>query len=82
MIYFSELKNRKVYTEDRIYVGRLQDVIFLASDKPTVTKFVIKPRTGDKPFMTPLQYVQKINSVVVLHKEYEEAVLSDNELYV
>lgn len=81
MIYFSELKNRKVYTEDRIYVGKLQDVIFLASEKPTVTKIVIKSR-HDSPTIIPFQYIQKINSVIVLKKEFEESQLADNELYI
>lgn len=81
MIYFSELKNRKVYTEDRIYVGKLQDVIFLASEKPNVTKIVIKLR-HDSAIVVPFQYIQKVNSIIILNKEFEESSLSDNELYI
>ncbi len=82
MIYFSELKNRKVYTEDRIYVGKLQDVIFQASEKPTVTKIVVKPHHKQAPFVVPFQYIQKINSIIILNKEYQESSLADNELYI
>lgn len=82
MIYFSELKNRKVYTEDLIFVGKLQDVIFLASEKPNITKIVIKPRAKQAPFVIPSHYIQKMNSVIIIDKEYEESSLADNELYI
>ena len=82
MIYFSEVKNRKVYTEDRIYVGKLQDVIFLASEKPNITKIVVKPHSNQPSFIIPIRFVQKINSIIVIHKKYDVAELEVNELYI
>lgn len=81
MIYFSEIKGRRVYTEDNIYVGQLSDVIFRAGDSPLITKILIKARRA--PQLVPITYVKRMNSdVVFLEKNYETAQLEDNELYV
>ena len=40
MLYFSEIVGKKVYTEDRILVGKLEDLIFLISENPLVTKML------------------------------------------
>ncbi len=42
MLYFSELKNKKVVNEEKRQIGRLQDLLFLASDQPIVTKLVVR----------------------------------------
>ena len=42
MIYFSEIRGKKIFTEDNIPVGILDDLIFLALETPQITKLVIK----------------------------------------
>ncbi len=81
MLYFSELKNKKVYTEDNIFFGRLKDIIFLVSDTPTVTKLVVKTKKDDE-LVIPMKYLVKMNGDVILGKNFEETKLEDNELYL
>lgn len=81
MLYFSELKNKPVYTEDNIFFGRLRDIIFQVSDTPNVTKLVVK--TGSNPeMMIPLKYLMKIDGGITIGKNFEEAKLEDDELYL
>lgn len=81
MLYFSELVNKKVYTEDKIEVGILKDFIFLASENPIVTKIVIKNING-QILIVSTDYLQKINSSLTIEKEYLSACLEENELYL
>ena len=48
MLYFSEVKGKKILTEDGVYVGYLKDFIFQAADHPTVTKMVISSPHNSK----------------------------------
>lgn len=82
MIYFSELLHKKVYTEDKIYIGQLSDIIFLATDNPIVTKLVIETPKRREKLIVPISYLQKLNSVINLQKSYQVAELEINELYV
>ena len=81
MIYFSEIIGKKVVTEDDICIGKLEDFIFLASDKPLITKFVIRENNGQKMIIST-DYLQKINSRITIEKEYLAAYLEENELYL
>ncbi len=60
MIYFSELKGKKVFSEDLIEIGRLEDLIFSVSETPKVTKLQIKDRSG-RVLNIPTSYIKKIN---------------------
>ncbi len=81
MIYFSEVRKKKVATEDGITVGVLEDLIFLASDNPIVTKIVIRNNVGQKLIIST-DYLQKINNGVTIAKEYLTSYLEENELYL
>lgn len=84
MIYFSELKNKKVYTEDNVPVGRLRDLIFKASDNPLITKILIEdPERGQ--MMVPTEYVKKIEGDLgdlILLKHYQLDSLSEDEMFL
>lgn len=80
MLYFSEMVGKKVQTEDAIVIGTLKDCIFLASDRPLITKFVITSHSAD--FILPIEDVKKINSVIVISKAYTIGELQENELYI
>lgn len=81
MIYFSEIVGKKVVTEDDICIGKLEDFIFLVSDKPLVTKIVIRENNGQKIIIST-DYLQKINSHITIEKGYLAASLEENELYI
>lgn len=81
MLYFSELYNKKVYTEDKIEVGRLKDFIFLATENPLITKIVIENKKKEKEIISS-EYLIKINNSIVIEKNYLSSYLEENELYL
>jgi len=80
MIYFSQILNKKVLTEDEVEVGRLDDLIFLSKETPIVTKLVIK--TKKEKINVPIDFLIKINKQIYIRKNFETISLSDNELYI
>jgi len=81
MIYFSELKGKRVYTEDEVLVGKLEDLIFLASETPSVTKLVIRDMQSNK-LIIPSSHLIKINKVMIIEKLYNAVELEENELFI
>jgi CBS domain-containing protein/sporulation protein YlmC with PRC-barrel domain len=81
MLYFSEIRGKKVSTEDGIQVGHLDDFIFLSSDKPRVTKLVIR-NAKNEALVVPIDFLKKTNGNFIIAKSYLMAELQDNELYV
>lgn len=81
MLYFSELVNKKVYTEDRIKVGELKDFIFLISENPVVTKIVIRTHSAEK-IIVSTDYLLKVDDSLIIEKEYLSSYLEENELYL
>lgn len=81
MIYFSEIKGKKVITEDQIRVGILEDIIFKASEKPIITKLVIRNTLNNK-FIIPVHHLSKINKELIIKKNYSTVTLGENELYL
>lgn len=81
MLYFSEIVNKKVYTEDNIYIGYLEDLIFLVAENPIVTKFVIKDKANQKLIIST-DYLKKIDKNLAIEKEFLVSYLEENELYL
>jgi len=81
MLYFSELARKKVYTEDKIIIGRLEDLIFLVSENPLVTKIVVRSHSGQKLIIS-IDYLQKINNCLTIEKEFLSTYLEENELFL
>lgn len=81
MLYFSEIVNKKIFTEDNLMVGRFEDLIFLATDNPIVTKIVIRDINGQK-IIVSTDYLKKINHHVLIEKEFLASYLEENELYL
>ena len=81
MLYFSEIKGKKVVTEDNAVVGKLEDIIFIASEIPLVTKIVIREARKEKCII-PVSYLKKINKSIILEKKYFSSTLEENELYL
>ncbi len=81
MLYFSELEGRQVVTEDKIEMGRLEDIIFTVSANPKVSKLVIRT-TKDKKTIVPYEYVIKFGDIITLKKSYMLSELDENEMYI
>lgn len=81
MLYFSELKNKKVYTEDKIFVGKLKDIIFQATETPKVTKFVVKTPV-DPSLVVSIDYLKRSNGTITIAKNFQVSKLDENELYL
>ncbi len=81
MIYFSELQGKKVKTEDSIAVGKLDDLIFLASETPSVTKLVVRGLLKEK-LTIPSTYLKRINGDIIITKDYVTSNLEENELHL
>ena len=81
MLYFSEIVNKKVYTEDNIHIGYLEDIIFLVAENPLVTKIVIKNKDNQRLIIST-DYLQKIDKNLIIEKEFLVTSLEENELYL
>lgn len=81
MLYFSEIVGKKVYTEDEIHIGYLDDLIFLAAENPIVTKIVVRDKTNQKLIIST-DYLQKISKNLIIEKEFLVAYLEENELFL
>ncbi len=81
MLYFSELKGKKVITQKGARLGRLVDLVFLASDQPLVTKLVVKGGENHR-YTIPLAHLVKLNSVIVVTDTFAVETLVENELYI
>jgi len=80
MLYFSELDRKKVVTTDGIFIGYLDDIIFLLDNRPKITKIVVD-FNGQKTIINA-DAVHKFNSIVRIAKFYTQAELAENELFV
>jgi len=74
MLYFSRLKGKQVFTESGKYIGKLHDVLFLASETPLITKIVVKSPNKEEIFI-PADVFKKVNHVLTIKDEFS---LSDS----
>ena len=81
MLYFSEIKGKIVFTEDGIKIGKLDDLVFLATDNPLITKLVIIDKNKEE-LLVPVSCLKKINHHVILTKDYQTSELKENEIYI
>lgn len=81
MLYFSEISEKKIYTEDNVLTGKLEDLIFLVTDNPLVTKMVINDNAGQKLIIS-IDYLLKINNNLTIEKEFLPSYLEENELFL
>lgn len=81
MLFFSELKGKRIVTEDNILFGYLEDIIFKISEKPLVTKIVVRGLNKEKVII-PIECCLKINTQIILHKNFEKREVEENELFV
>lgn len=81
MLYFSEIFGKKVYTEDNILIGYLDDLIFIVAENPIVTKIVIKSKASQRLIIST-DYLLKVSKNLTIEKEFLMSGLDENELYL
>lgn len=81
MLYFSQLKGRKVYTIDQIEVGHLEDLIFIPFNKPKITKLIVRSIRKER-LIIPLDYLVKIDDAIFIEKYFNTVKLVEEELIV
>lgn len=81
MLFLSELKGKKIITEDGILFGYLEDILFKIGEKPLVTKIVVRALDREK-VTVPIECFLKINTQIILHKNFEKKEVGENELFV
>lgn len=81
MLYFSELKGKRVLTENGTLLGRLDDLIFLAEAQPTVTKLAVSGHT-ETPYLIPVTYLTRLNTAITVSDSFTIEPLAENELYI
>src|SRR3989344_1343780 len=78
MIYFSEILHKGIYTDQKMYLGRLKDLIFVVKDRPYITKMVVG---GEKEVVYPLSSLKSINGRLIIASDVVPTHLDENELY-
>lgn len=81
MIYFSEIKGRRVITKEGKFLGKLYDLVFVASDKPEITKIEVKG-AGKKIHMIPTKYILRYTNCLIISDNYTETSLDVEELHL
>ncbi|CAN5136718.1 hypothetical protein BH09PAT1_BH09PAT1_3440 [soil metagenome] len=79
MLYFSQLKGKHAVTESGKHIGILDDVLFLASETPLVTKLIIKSPSNEYLFI-PADSLKKVNHVLTLKDEFSISEQNDQDL--
>ncbi|QQG43940.1 MAG: magnesium transporter [Candidatus Roizmanbacteria bacterium] len=79
MLYFSELKGKQVCTEDRVFVGKLEDLAFLVSDTPKITKLIVKDKENNY-LNIPSSTIESINHQIIISKQFESQNITNQEL--
>ncbi len=79
MLYFSELSGEKVFTQNKQYVGKLTDLLFLPAETPLVTKFIIKTKQGSI-LSVPAHSIKKNGIGFILADNYESKEKAENEV--
>lgn len=81
MLYFSELKGRKVYTEDQRHLGKIKDISFLVSDSPKLMNLLVE--NENEQFLTiPLSNIKLINHGIRIASHYTTQEVSGQELFL
>lgn len=82
MPYFSEVKHKKVLTDDGLYVGKLVDLVFTFTHVAQVTKILVRSTDLKDPIHIPIRDLISVGKVVTITKSYLNESLKENELYV
>lgn len=79
MLYFSKLKGKKVITDDNVPVGYLQDLLFISTESPLVTKITVQINKEHNLYI-PIEAVAKLNNTITVNHNFARELPKDNEL--
>ncbi|MBU4099006.1 PRC-barrel domain-containing protein, partial [Patescibacteria group bacterium] len=79
MQYFSELSGKKVFTQDKNYIGKVTDLLFLPNETPLVTKFIVKTPKGNTVIISD-QEVRKNGIGFIVNNNYKQENKAENEV--
>lgn len=86
MIYFSELKGKKIYTDNGSYIGVLDDLTFVVNGTPKITKIVIKDSRRKFIFISIDYLSPKTNGLqqetIFISDKHQTSVIGENEMFV
>ncbi len=82
MQYFSEVKNKRVLTDDGLFVGKLVDLVFTFTHVAQVTKILVRSSDLKESIHVPIKDLISIGNIVTISKSYLNEDLEENELYV
>ncbi len=86
MIYFSEIKNRKVYTEENKEIGHLEDLVFQVNGTPKITKLIVRDVNKNKHIIPTLYITQGeytyLGDPILIDDNFQSTQIEENELYV
>ncbi len=82
MLYYSEIQNRMVYTEDGVSVGKLKDLIFTFEDVAKVSKLYVKSGSLHENVSVPVSDVALFGDKIVIKKGYTTEDITENEMYL
>lgn len=80
MLYFAEISGKRVISFDGKPVGRLTDLVFLASGQPLITKIAVHASGG--PLIISTTHVAIFNGDIKLKEAFETTHIDENELSI
>jgi len=78
MDYFADLKGIPVIDGDHLEIGKLTDLIFLATENPSIRKIVVK--RGKETLMISVKDILYWGKKIVVRKDFSRAAIEKNEL--
>jgi magnesium transporter len=79
VLYFAEISGKRIVADGKT-VGRLTDLMFLASGQPLITKLCIASSRGI--FFVPISGINLAENIIKLPSGFQTTVMSNNELSV
>lgn len=77
MLYFSELSGEKVFTEEKKYLGKIKDFLFLPAETPLITKVIISSQ--GKKIIIPIKDISKNGIGFTIKKDYTPSEINEEE---
>ncbi len=80
MLYFAEISGIRVVSSSGTPIGRLTDLVFLASGQPLVTKLAVASASGIR--IIPITSATVLNGIIKLAANFQTTDIGENELSV
>lgn len=77
MIFFSEILNKKVYSDKNRYLGKISDLLIHVKDKPYITKFILKKKS---PIVVSINYLFLVDGKLQVKSDYQHSQKEEFEL--